>query len=111
MPTFDTLAAQTNTSLPIMLFDITSIEDGEELHLSQMPISFGGNVYEPIVQGVAGFEVSLENSPLGIMAIPDISLTLGDASGAIEERPGISGRRGWRAVTIRRSSVRRPVHD
>lgn len=81
--TIQALAQQSQTYQLIMLFDIVSVEDGTVLHVSQIGCSYGGNTYVPEVLSVTGFDVSLENSPLGIMAIPDIKITLGDANGSM----------------------------
>lgn len=67
----------------VMLFDITSVEDGTVLHLSQINLTYNSNSYQARVQGVSGFEQMMESAPLGIMAIPDINLTLGDADGGM----------------------------
>lgn len=77
------LSQQAQTYPGILLFDITSAEDGTVLHLSQLPYSSGGISYTAQVLGVSGFEQRLEDSPLGIMAIPDISIILGDANGSM----------------------------
>src|SRR5579862_9342568 len=80
-----TLSQQSKTYPVLILLDITSIEDGSVLHLSQMGCTFNGNTYTAKVLSVGGFEQSLESSKLGIMAIPDISVVLGDADGSMTD--------------------------
>lgn len=79
--TIASLAAQSATHIPLLLFDITSVEDGSVLHLSALPCTFGGNTYVTAITSITGFDMNLSDSQLGIMAISDISLTLGDAAG------------------------------
>lgn len=77
--TIASLAAQAQTHVPLLLFDITSVEDGTALRLASLPCSFGGNSYAAAILSIDGFQVDLTNSQLGVMAISDLRLTLGDA--------------------------------
>lgn len=77
--TIASLAAQAQTHIPLLLFDITSVEDGSTLHFSTLPCSFGGNSYSSAVLSVQGFDMDLSSSQMGVMAISDITLVLGDA--------------------------------
>ena len=77
------LSQQSQTFPVVLAIDIVSVEDGTALHISQLPFMFNGNYYTAQILEIAGFEVSLENSPLGIMAIPEIVLTLGDANNSM----------------------------
>ena len=77
--TISSLAAQASTHVPLLLFDIVSVEDGSALHLASLPCAFGGNSYQAAILGISGFDVDLTNSQLGVMAIQNLTLTLGDA--------------------------------
>ena len=83
VPPVSVLSQQSQTFPMVMLFDITSVEDGTVLRVSQVGLTYGGNTYTAAVKSVGGFETYLESSPLGIMAIRDISITLGDADGSL----------------------------
>src|SRR6185437_15993236 len=77
--TIASLAAQAQTHVPLLLFDIVSVEDGAVLHLASLPCTFGGNNYVAAILNISGFQIDLTNSHMGVMAIQDLSLTLGDA--------------------------------
>lgn len=85
-----TLSQQAQTFPIILLVDIISSEDGAALHLSQLPITHGGNTYLAQILSASGFEVSLDSSPIGIMAIPDVTFTIGDVSGGSQGQGNIS---------------------
>lgn len=84
--TIDELKDLASPGVPILLLDITSRLTGTVLRVSQLPVTYGGNTYSaliPLEGGVEGFEVRLEQSELGIAAIPEIAVTLANVDAAM----------------------------
>lgn len=77
------LIGQADPPFPILLFDITSRYTGAVLRVSQVPVTYSGNPYTAIVLAAEGFDIRLEEAELGIAAIPDIAIVLGNVNGAI----------------------------
>lgn len=83
MSTISQIAALPNTLVPLVLFDIISAYDATVLRLSTVKTVFVGNTYLPLVLSITGFDIQLQNSQLGVAAIPEVGLVLGNADASM----------------------------